>query len=62
MKNNIATIRKQKGFSQKMFAEMVGISANWLSHIESGKRRPSTRIIEKIATNLGVSLKDIFLD
>ena len=62
MKNNIATIRKEKGFSQKEFAEMVGISANWMSHIESGNRRPSIKTIETIAGCLGVSVKDIFLD
>lgn len=62
MKNNIAVIRKEKGFSQKDFAEMVGISANWMNHIENGKRRPSIKTIEMIAEKLGVSVKDIFLD
>lgn len=62
MQNNIANLRKEKGFSQKDFAKKVGITANWMNHIENGKRKPSVGMLEKIAENLEVTLKDIFLD
>ncbi|MEK3995506.1 helix-turn-helix transcriptional regulator [Psychrobacillus sp. FSL K6-2365] len=62
MRNNIANIRKEKGISKDNLAKMVGITANWLHHIESGKRKPSVGMLEKIAKNLGVPIKDIFLD
>lgn len=62
MKNNIANLRKEKGFSKENFAKMVGITTNWLHHIESGKRKPSIGMLERIAEKLGVSVKDIFLD
>ncbi|PZX07945.1 putative transcriptional regulator [Psychrobacillus insolitus] len=62
MNNNIADIRKSKGISQKELAEMIGVSANWMNHIEKGKRRPSTKTLEKIAEMLQISIKDIFLE
>lgn len=61
MDNNIAALRKERGLSQKELAEKVGISYWWLNHIENGKRRPSTLLLEKIAKALGVHVKDIFL-
>lgn len=62
MKNNIAKLRKSKGFSQQEFAEMVGISANWLCHIENGTRRPSLKVVLDIAEKLNVSPREIFLE
>lgn len=62
MQNNIANLRKKKGFSQKDFAVKVGITANWMNHIENGKRKPSIGMLEKIAEKLEVPIKDIFLD
>lgn len=62
MQNNIANLRKEKGFSKENFAKEVGITANWLHHIESGKRKPSVGMLEKIAEKLEVPIKDIFLD
>lgn len=58
--NNIAAIRKKKGYSQKEFAEILGISYWWLNHIESGKRSPSLSLSIKIADELGVTPNDIF--
>jgi transcriptional regulator with XRE-family HTH domain len=60
--NNIAILRKEKGFTQKDFAEKIGISNNWLNHIENASRKPSLTLIDKIAKALGVTKKDIFLD
>ncbi|MEE8669254.1 helix-turn-helix transcriptional regulator [Heyndrickxia faecalis] len=62
MKNNIAAIRKQKGYSQKEFAEKVGISFWWLNNIENDKGDPSLALVLKIARVLEVTPNDIILD
>lgn len=62
MKNNIAAIRKEKNITKQKLADMVGVSSNWMHHIESGKRRPSIKVLEKVAEKLEVPIQDIFLD
>ena len=62
VKNNIATIRESKGISQENLAKMVGVSEDWMKRVEKGNRRTGTKLLEKIAENLNVSMKDIFLD
>lgn len=62
MQNTIAVIRKSKGISQKDLAKRLGITHWWLNHVESGKRRPSTELLEKVAKELDVSIKDLFLE
>jgi DNA-binding XRE family transcriptional regulator len=61
LENNIAKFRKDKGYSQREFAEMIGISHWWLNHIESGKRKPSLKLVCDIAEKLGTTPSDIFL-
>lgn len=62
MENNIATIRLKQGISQQNLAKMVGTSPNWMNKVERGKKRASMKMYEKIAKELKVSIKDIFLD
>ena len=57
---NIAKLRKQKGYTQEVFSEKVGISLTWLSYIEIGYHKPSLDVIYKMAKVLGVKVKDIF--
>jgi putative transcriptional regulator len=61
MKNNIAQIRKQKGFTQMKLAELVGVNRFHISRIERGKSSPSLKLLMKIADALDVSLDDLFL-
>ncbi len=61
LNNNIAKLRKAKGYSQKEFAELLGISHWWLNHIENGKRIPSLGLVLTIAEKLNVSPDQIFL-
>lgn len=60
MKNKIAEIRKQKKVSQTELAEKLGIDRTHLSKIENGHVQTSTRLLERIAAELGVSMKDFF--
>jgi len=47
-------LRRERGLSQRMLAG-EGISASYISRVESGTRRPSVRALRLIAPKLGVS-------
>jgi transcriptional regulator with XRE-family HTH domain len=48
-------IRTKKGFNQKQMADMLGISQNYLSLIESEKKQPSSDRIAEMAKCLNIS-------
>jgi transcriptional regulator with XRE-family HTH domain len=50
----VRTVRAAKGLSQKELAEMVGKDASYLSLIESGRREPSSKVIESLAGALRI--------
>jgi len=59
--HSIKTIRKERtNLNQSDFAQQVGITQTYLSLIESGKKKPSTDILEKIAKEFEVPLFYIF--
>ncbi len=56
----ISQIRKEKGFSQIQFAEMLGISTNALSIIETGSGFLTAETLEKILENLNLDPDELF--
>ena len=56
----IATIRKARKLSQEIFAEKSGYSVEFISLVERGINAPSVAGLEKIASVLRVSIKDLF--
>ncbi len=50
----IKTARNEKGFTQEAFSEILGISTEHLSRIETGSYRPSLGLIEKISSALEI--------
>lgn len=56
----VATLRKEKGYSQERFAFEAGIARKYMSDIENGKRNVSLDVISRIAEKLGISLSDLF--
>ncbi len=48
-------IRINKGFNQQHMADIIGISQNYLSLIESGKKKPSVSLIDNISKHLKIS-------
>lgn len=52
--NRIREYRKERGFSQEIFAEKSGVSTNTISRIEGGQMAMSVGILQKIVKALGV--------
>jgi len=51
----ITSLRKEKGWSQKMLADRVAANQAVVSGWELGRSQPSPAVIEKIATALGAN-------
>lgn len=56
----ISQIRKEKGFSQIQFAEMLGLSTNALSIIETGNGFLTAETLEKIIQKLELEPDELF--
>ena len=56
----LRSIRKARDLSQEHFAEILGISVDFLSLIERGVNSPSLHTLEQIALRLQVPVKDLF--
>ncbi|MFA5676274.1 MAG: helix-turn-helix transcriptional regulator [Christensenellales bacterium] len=47
--------RKQQGLTQAQLSARVGITQAFLAEIESGRKRPSIEVLEKLCDTLGCS-------
>lgn len=56
----ISRIRKKKGYSQIQFAEMLGLSTNALSIIETGNGFLTSETLEKILLKLELEPDELF--
>ena len=56
---NMKTIRKQKGLSQKDLADRLGVTPAMVSAYENGKRLPKLQNIKRIAAALGCTGDDL---
>ena len=55
----IKEIRESKGLKAKYVAAKVGISHNYLSSIENGKRKPARDTLQAIAQVIGVTRAEL---
>ena len=58
----IRTIRKRKGFTQAMLAEVIGRSPTYISYIESGFKSMSLETFVLIANALNATADEILED
>ena len=58
--NRLRAIRQERKLPQERFADLVGISVDFLSLIERGINAPSFETLEQMAKRLRVPVKALF--
>lgn len=60
LKNRLKEIRAEKGLSQAQLAEMVGVSRNTISSIETGQFNPTAKLALILCIALDKKFEDLF--
>lgn len=60
LKNNLKQIRKEKRLSQTDLAELVGVSRNTISSIETGQFNPTAKLALLLCIALDKHFEEIF--
>lgn len=60
LKNNIKELRKEKGMSQQELADLVGVSRNTISSLETGQYEPTAKLALILCIALDKKFEDIF--
>jgi putative transcriptional regulator len=60
LKNRLKDIRTEKGLSQSLLAEMVGVSRNTISSIETGQFCPTAKLALILCIALDRKFEDVF--
>lgn len=60
-RSNLKFYRNERGLTQDKLSEISGISTDYLSQIERGKRTPSFKRIELIAKALNIEVYMLFM-
>jgi len=57
--NTLRRIRMQAGLTQRELAKRLNISSNYLCLLERGKKKPTIRLLESMASELSVSVSQL---
>lgn len=60
LKNNLKEIRKEKNMSQSALAELVGVSRNTISSLETGQYEPSAKLALVLSISLDKKFEELF--
>ena len=60
LKNRLREVRTEKGLSQSALAEMVGVSRNTISSIETGQFCPTAKLALILCIALDKKFEDVF--
>ena len=60
LKNNLRDARSEKGLSQQQLADMVGVSRNTISSIETGQISPTEKLALILCIALDKKFEEIF--
>ena len=60
LKNNLKKVRKEKKLSQSALAEMIGVSRNTISSIETGQFNPTAKLALILCIALDKKFEDLF--
>lgn len=60
LKNNLKSIRTHQKLSQQQLADMVGVSRNTISSIETGQFNPTAKLALILCVALDKKFEDLF--
>ena len=60
LKNRLKEARSEKGFSQQQLADLVGVSRNTISSIETGQFNPTAKLALILCIALDKQFEEIF--
>lgn len=60
LKNKLKEIRKEKNLSQQDLADMVGVSRNTISSLETGQYEPTAKLAYILCIALDMKFEDLF--
>ena len=60
LKNRLKEIRKEKGISQQELADMVGVSRNTISSLETEQYEPTAKLALILSIALDKEFEEIF--
>uniref|UniRef100_UPI00374E0B66 helix-turn-helix transcriptional regulator n=1 Tax=Desemzia incerta TaxID=82801 RepID=UPI00374E0B66 len=60
LKNNIKTARKEKQLSQRELSEMIGVSRNTISSVETGQFNPTAKLALILCIALDKRFEELF--
>lgn len=60
LKNNIKEVRTEKKISQAALADLVGVSRNTISSIETGQFNPTAKLALLLCVALEKKFEDLF--
>lgn len=60
LKNRLKEARAESGLSQKQLADMVGVSRNTISSIETGQFNPTAKLALILCIALDKKFEDLF--
>ena len=58
--NNVAQVRREKHMSQAELANLVGVSRNTISSIETGQYQPTAKLALLLCVALDKKFEDLF--
>ena len=60
LKNHLKETRSEKGLSQQQLADMVGVSRNTISSIETGQFNPTAKLALVLCIALDKKFEELF--
>lgn len=60
LKNKLKEVRSKKKISQQELADMVGVSRNTISSLETGQYEPSAKLAYVLSVALDMKFEDLF--
>jgi putative transcriptional regulator len=60
LKNRLKEVRSEKNLSQQELADMVGVSRNTISSLETGQYEPTAKLALVLAIALDMKFEELF--